>query len=682
MISYELWIDESGNFDDEYTSKYMQGSLVGGVLIKNESLTYDDATKILEKKRPRDTVHFVDEDPAKAVNVLKKCLNYDCKFVVFQNKDKHRVVTSDTTYLNVLAEGIVKLYVSLLSVSKNFEFNIFIANRKNTDTNHGIISDEEYILRLKERMTLEFLRKSIYRPENKRWIDEKNISFGDARYDSMLQLADCVCNTFLTKKSSKFNDEQKIEIEKAFNIENLRYFKVFKKSVKEDVEGLIANGNFGEAIFISYFNKDQDIIDSRNELINKIVAKLGDNYEIISDNALKQVLNHVDNLIRYNPSYGNIEETLKLIQDELCGELRKVERYNPSFELSIALYLYTIQTHSGEKEAEEQDEKCSDILKDIPDMFEKIIYYCKLMNRRSIHLKNMFDNEGSETAISNVIRINTEVEEAFSLVTDLEKVGLGKNIELGKAYGTRLQIWPVLWNEEHKEEYITNAQNDMNLAIENLPGNNFDRQYLYYAQMAVVTGRYEEAIEYLLKTENIEYKGADSIKEFLLIIKDKEFFKVIYQNLMYLKIMLYAKKDENPVADILSGLFEKYKHPSSLQAKKNPIELAYPMNMILWMYGQFIALVGRAGDARKFYTAALEDCWKADNIGLTIKLINIGIVSSLLLLQNGNNPKNVDAYNNLKNSILGELSDIGKEYWSCIEVDDYEKIIEKAMLIS
>ena len=49
MISYELWIDESGNFDDEYTSKYMQGSLVGGVLIKNESLTYDDATKILEK---------------------------------------------------------------------------------------------------------------------------------------------------------------------------------------------------------------------------------------------------------------------------------------------------------------------------------------------------------------------------------------------------------------------------------------------------------------------------------------------------------------------------------------------------------------------------------------------------------------------------------------------------------
>lgn len=304
------------------------------------------------------------------------------------------------------------------------------------------------------------------------------------------------------------------------------------------------------------------------------------------------------------------------------------------------------------------------------------------MNRRAIHLKNMFDHVGSKNAITDVININSEVEEAFSLVTDLEKIGLGKNLELGKAYGTRLQIWPVLWNENHNDEYINNAQNDMKMAIKNLPGNNFERQYIYFAQMAVIAGRYEEALEYLLKTENIEYQGEKDIREFLDILKGKEFFKILYQNLMYIKIMTYAKKAGNPIGDMLFTLFDKYKHSSTLQAKKNPIELAYPMNMILWGYGQFLAVNGRASEARKMYTAALEECWKSEDVGLTIKLINIGIVSSLLLLQNGQTPNNRDAYDKLKNSILAELSEVGRVYWQCIETDDYEKIIEKAMLIS
>ena len=146
--------------------------------------------------------------------------------------------------------------------------------------------------------------------------------------------------------------------------------------------------------------------------------------------------------------------------------------------------------------------------------------------------------------------------------------------------------------------------------------------------------------------------------------------------------MTYAKKAGNPISDMLFTLFDKYKHSSTLQAKKNPIELAYPMNMILWVYGQFLAVNGRASEARKMYTAALEECWKSEDVGLTIKLINIGIVSSLLLLQNGQTPNNRDAYDKLKSSILAELSEVGREYWNCIEIDNYEKIVEKAMLIS
>lgn len=100
----ELWLDESGDFKNDQNPR-LNPSLVGGVLIKAEVINEHEAASILGK----DYVHFTDESGDFNISKLQALKERGAEFVIFQSAERVTIIDSDTTYLNVLAEGIIQL---------------------------------------------------------------------------------------------------------------------------------------------------------------------------------------------------------------------------------------------------------------------------------------------------------------------------------------------------------------------------------------------------------------------------------------------------------------------------------------------------------------------------------------------------------------------------------------------
>lgn len=139
--TWELYLDESGEFNDTNLSKYKNVSLVGGYLC-----THNQLVKYVLPGVP-DKYHGKDNDFSQKREMLNTVMvpihENGIRYVVFENKEKINVVNGNITYLNILAEGICKLMYDLSVEAKsngeeNPQLDLTIATRKNVG-DEGII---------------------------------------------------------------------------------------------------------------------------------------------------------------------------------------------------------------------------------------------------------------------------------------------------------------------------------------------------------------------------------------------------------------------------------------------------------------------------------------------------------------------------------------------------------------
>ena len=182
MKNLELYIDESGDFDDGRAGRdsSAEPSLVGGLLCDPVYMT---------KERLRQTfqgpVHACSKYKKSYLDLLQQVRSAGCVFVVFENTEKIRIVNSTYTYINIISEGLVHLFRDLaLEYSEGVNVKVVIAQRQ--------MPLSEYGNRMAEKVILALGRNEI-----------KGVSYelviSDARTDRRLFFADIICNTWLTK---------------------------------------------------------------------------------------------------------------------------------------------------------------------------------------------------------------------------------------------------------------------------------------------------------------------------------------------------------------------------------------------------------------------------------------------------------------------------------------------------
>lgn len=161
MAVYELWLDESGNFKNDDLMENSP-SLVGSIFIAKGALDEDSVKEILKKEYVHSVEMKGEEYGEYATEVLSNAAKKGAEFVVFENEERIKIIDGDTTYLNIISEGIIQLLQYLTLKDDNVELDILIAVRKVVDSpldaSRFVIKRKEYIYRLREKIMIGMAR--------------------------------------------------------------------------------------------------------------------------------------------------------------------------------------------------------------------------------------------------------------------------------------------------------------------------------------------------------------------------------------------------------------------------------------------------------------------------------------------------------------------------------------------
>lgn len=633
----ELWLDESGDFVSDYKDT-LNPSLVGGVLVEKGAITEEIAERMIGK----DYVHFNQESGNKNLAVLEEIKQKKGNLIVFENKERIKIIDGDTTYLNVLAEGIIQLLLRLSAMYGDFELDIFVATRKNMETGYGIIEEKEYEDRLRERIIVGLARKFLTR-KNK-W--KYDVHFGDARKSTMLMLADGVCNTYLTRTSSKFNPEQKRRIGELY--EDQFVFSFFENSTKHEMERRLAEGDLSEVIFACFLESNKGLKEPYLTLALQHLSELD---EYGQKSQLLFISSKVETFIKIDRNYKYIRPVLIGMQAELLPKLKEYAIKIPEFNLDIILYLYSLYTHEGSLKAIQQDRLFMEQLGLVNDIMVKFKYFNLYKLRRAVNQKNLMDIKGSIEDSTKAITVLEEMVGLLELLNDENTASDHPQMfdTLGKAYGTRGQGYTMLIHED--SDYLEKALHDFDHALQHFSlDKDKERQYLYKSQAYSEGENFEKAVEFLYKACDVQQEQEGFIM-LLSKLKEEEVSRVIFKYHSFFKIMAEAASSGKvELADQMYASLNK--ENISADALGSHYHYIHPMPFIYWNLATYLFLKGKEKNAFKYLNAAIDLC-DSPHSGVTIKVIQLGIYAEKLLmsLHKGNKQQCEHIRNNLKTSL-------------------------------
>lgn len=603
MEEYELWLDESGEFENDKKSVHrkMNPSLIGGVLFKKGDFSQTQAKSLIGET----SIHSTEEEKEVVFERFKRITEKNVTIVEISNNECIRVLDSNITYQNIMAEGLIQVITKLAQTNRRFHINILIAQRgdcTNENKNNKVVSVEQYERRIKERMILEGYEKNI---SGDCW----TIQTADAKKDERLMMADTVCNSFLTR-NTKFKGDMGEYINCIRNDEDKTWkFSVFELSLNNTIKRLLLDGRFGEAVVCLCQSENEDFIKEKfTEICNYMGNMKYDNIRL----QIKIISSRILYFIAITRDYANC---LALIDNMLQYWIPKIEKMTNEWsreiadllELDLLFQKYTIFTHQGAIEETQECEKlCDRLISSNKKMsFEKLEYLLMYTNRKIIHKINLFAFDDALKDCNELVKRCEGIKDAISISEDGIMIA-----ELGKALGTRAQIYMFMIRKD--AVYYEKAKADVLAAkaeFDNI--SDLQRQDLYLSQIYSEAGQFDEACKILCTSDN-----KTDLKKWLDEAEDNP-----YKIYAYVRLMAEGKLKGWESADKLYVEFSQRRIKTDMKADGN---MSHPRECIFWKLGTYYANTDNKRAALESYTEALrcyeENSLTLDVIGFAIEL--------------------------------------------------------------
>ena len=613
MKNYELWLDESGDFnnDQNKTRSDANPSLIGGLLIENRTFPDSYVNSILPEEG---TYHSVNENDQLVrfrqieEKIFKNAFN---RFVVFSNQERIMILDNNLTYLNIISEGILQLIKHLKAQYGEIYLRVIIANRVDTTTGqrpeNSVVSSNEYIKRLKEKLLVGGFDNSI---SNKEW----ELQTASARKDKRLMLADIVCNTFFTRyRERKFDSDERNYIEGIYNdSQKTIVFTVFESLLEKEFNNNILENRIGEAVSIICVTDDKELLEKGFRILREKIRSCG-------FHDVRFQYKFIEAYIEY---YINVVRDFDICELFLCNLLKYyiplLEEYDSSssnvlskyLTLDIKFYLLTVYTHMGNIEKSKHIEKeCEMEIGNLPASIDSLNYQIKFKERKVNSLINEFDFDDALSSVDILVENCREIKDMLSLVSDDDRIYYD---ELAKALGTRVQIKTFMLRSD--DSIYGSAITDSEEAIKNfIRDEDKKRQYLYRVQLETEHKAYDNALEYLIRS--LDYRGNDFKKMWSIAVQTSIFSVSAYIRLMA-EGAAYGWTKSNDMFDGMSN-------DMFLENLSEKDKLFHPAEIIFWKYAKFCSCNGMINAAQKYYERSLDVCFADNNV--TLNVIGIGI---------------------------------------------------------
>lgn len=622
MGKYRLYLDESGDFRNDNTNLHQNPSLVGGILVKDNAISTQAAEDILISIFKKTEVHANREEAQKRIATVEEIKNRGATLVIFENKERANILNNHLTYLNVVAEGIVKLKQRLIATDKHATLEVVIATRtveREEGERKERIAASEYHERLQEKLHLEIARGNLSR----KYLMIP-VSYAVATKDPHLKLSDFVCNLYLIRTStSKFDEAQRKKIQELYKD---CFYSSFIETNEERIQEMILKGHKEEAIFIAL--TEDDIGMTMEAFVQRYLSKEQTTEKELS-NYLSQIMHRIDNLIVNNFDYSGTKRILNRAYDELLYEIKRQGiPEDGRFELDILLYQYAIQTHTGDDDVWESDKRFQAALKNTTDLLVRMKYYIKYQNRRAMNFKNYFYYEEAIGILDETISHVKDFVDLMQFLEPNEETPIAYE-ELGKLYGSKgMNLLVVAYQEDGQyEEAIENFKlGKQQFYYEQ----DQQRQDIYIAASYIRAGQFEKGLMYLIHQGEAPFDAKAVAAALQLWLND------CVKHIFYLNVFMFglnhAKQAQHDIANWMEEALQQASFKLETYLEKCENGSFVTKALISWHYGYYMYL---KGDLEKSLIALklAAQCLETSLESSLNRFIHLGILATQLRVE-------------------------------------------------
>ena len=662
MKEYELWIDESGNFEQENeqdTSRFP--SLVGGVLLEKNTFSDKEITALvngdaLDSKEPPHAMNMDKHEKEKVVlPALEMIVKRGGKLVYFENRQRIDIYTNRELYLRLLATGLIKLF-SVLGVDGPFLIDITIAvrySKSEIDDELSKITDDEYV------RTLRYYIKNGWK-ERSFDIDNDcriNLAILSARSERRLQLADYACNSRITRKSKQFGAAAKKRLEVLFDSGYIFDFNILTS--ENIIISALDKSNISDAM-MEYYTGRGDIDKTRMHKL--IYERLANSSYRIAHLQLRSFANSLIDMVRVDDDFEFDERIIKEVIKDLNNSFKNNGINIQSDELFMKLYLYLADRYIKEGDvihAGPVIKEMKELLDTMNYKVENLVYLYLFNEKKALYEIKCMDYKAAVDTMNITIKC---IENLIS-VLDLDK-SISEFINdqddfkseyLGDAYCMKIYAEMFLQRFD-KGLYDRCLRDDTDKALAQYEyEGELERNQQYRAHVEMEQGNYFDALRWLFKTKGINLQTENEIYDkayrYLDEAESEDNRSKAFYMMYYVEIMLESfKGGKNDMALALEkaimvqkSMYETFlsdrPYETDIKSDKvkephiyenfmwtvlgnKPIEY-HPLEIILWKYGCYLALNSKK-KAVDYYDRAIKIC--NDNKDYTaLKLIALAI---------------------------------------------------------
>lgn len=656
VTAFELWLDESGDFEQD--SKGLDSpSIVGGILFKKGLCDDAKARQLLDEVKTNHSlsgwVHGTSIPRNKygnfAVELLHKGTEAGLQLVIFENKERIEIVNGDTTYLNILSEGVIQLMQTLSMEHEEIELRIVAANRhKREDAENRkeiiLIGDKEYTSRLEEKITLSLARQNVSNWNGWSWTFERK----SARTEPLLMIADVVCHTWFRKDGNKFNHQHREQLKPFYN--PLYIYSVFEHATISSIKRLIADGSIGNALFEwIVMNTEElkgtaafELSERQIGIVEVILSRMEKLPSSVLNTQLMHFVHKIKSLIDMERNFIKSKDILLFVQEFIIPRMKEHKIDTDAFYFQIYFMLLEIANHRGDViEADSLIKKCREMLPQLAGRWEYIDDVLEYLVRESVHKSNIYDFAGAIDAMDQVQAFIEGTFELFPLGLKDELSLMTKGMKsdiLGKVAGTRLQARIFLGRDNHLQ--YEQARIDSETALNEFnERDDQTRQYQYRSQLECDAGESHTSFAWLVRSFQM---NADSeITPTLLLeeMKNRPKASFLFGCMHFTRLLSETIWNEQiPMAEEMYDAWVKSKIDETLS---KTLANEHPFEIILWKLASYLIQTGSVKAALEKYDQAINICMK-NKEQLTLFSIGLGITAERagFLLKEGQKYKN------------------------------------------
>ena len=662
MREYELWLDESGDFEKESQTGENIPSLVGGILIEKGQLTEREITQLVNAEANAGNAHATSMDKKKVKRIVLPALESIChrhgKLVYFENKERLTTYSNRDLYLRVLAAGLVQL-MQYLGKDGSFGMDVTIAVRYVPES-----VETPMFTKIEEEEYAEALRRYI----REQWVSGNfeidtrtrlNLTILSARRERRLQLADYACNARFTRKKKKFTEEMRLKLEALFDEDYI--YSVHVNTPENYVLSQLAVGNVANALVEFYTSREQGKLRDVEE---HIFFRLQEMSYRLARLQINQFTTHLVGVARAETDFERSEEMLKRVLGEFFPKLETLAIHVQTDEAKFKLQWCLVDMYLREGDiyhAEEVLASMRELVQGMNYRAESLRFLYLYLDRKALFDINCMDYEQAVRTMQESIQCMENVRSVLDCEDVIQNFFGKREIcseWLGNAYC--MKIYAEMFLQRFQPDLYPAIKRDIDIALSQYEySGELERNQQYRAHVEMEAGHYREALEWLFRTQNLDLDAdiLENCVDYLHAAVSEDTVSRMYYLMYYVEIMAAAQQaGETELAEKMQRGLEQQREimeeflvegalNTDLRSDRGnkpkifenflweslrviPREY-HPLEIVQWKYGSYLAADGKTAGAVSCWERAIEIC--GSNPDYTVmKVIRIAIQMEMI----------------------------------------------------